>query len=216
MINYDQTEQESLENVARWWKQHGKKVILSVAVVSVVYLGTVFWQAHLRTFKEKASFEFGQFLEALEAEKTDEIQLNLKNLQDVYAKTAYADMASLMVARNAIEAKDWDEAKHHLRWVVENSHRFPTKLLAETRLARILIEQKDYEGALAVLEGSREDTGYSTLIEELKGDVYVLQGRAQEARKAYANAMMAGPSGASERPWLKMKADDMSMEEATS
>ena len=216
MLSYEETEAESLENLGKWWKAHGKKVIVAVLGVSALYLSWTFWQSHVKVEQEKASNQFSQFLLVLESEKVDDIEASLKLLRENYGKSVYADMASMLVAKNAVDAADLEEAKHHLRYVIEHSHSSVMLPLAQTRLARLLMQEKAFSDALVVLNTVKQDTGYKTLVEELKGDVFLAQNNWEEAKAAYTRALMAGPESASQRPWLKMKMDNMAMDKKVS
>ena len=56
------------------------------------------------------------------------------------------------------------------------------------RLAAVLLDQKDYAGAMQLLE-ARHAKAFDALFDNLRGDVLVAQGKMDEARAAYRKAM---------------------------
>ena len=78
--------------------------------------------------------------------------------------------------------------------------------LASLRLARVLIEQKKYDEAMALLSKTH-DTAFDAQYEELKGDVYIARGDVTQARMAYDNAINL--QGVAASKWLKLKRQNL-------
>ena len=78
--------------------------------------------------------------------------------------------------------------------------------IARVRLARLLQEQDDAEGALAVL-AQVTSQGFRAQVLELKGDIHVLQGERALAHEAYVAAAAEIAEG-NQRPILEFKVDD--------
>ena len=66
--------------------------------------------------------------------------------------------------------------------------KLPVKAVASLQLATLHLDAKDYTNAEKVLS-AKLDQGYMGLKNALLGDVYVAQGKAAEAKKAYENAL---------------------------
>jgi predicted negative regulator of RcsB-dependent stress response len=60
--------------------------------------------------------------------------------------------------------------------------------VARVRLAAIQLEQKKYDDALRTLDGNK-DPGFVPLAADMRGDVMLAQGRLDEARAAYKQAI---------------------------
>jgi predicted negative regulator of RcsB-dependent stress response len=95
-----------------------------------------------------------------------------------------------MVAKLAYESGKADEAKATLGWLVENSADKGYASVARLRLAAILIDAKAYDDALKLL-GAGIDDEFLALADDRKGDIFVLQGKRDEARTAYQKAYKA-------------------------
>ena len=62
-----------------------------------------------------------------------------KALKDNFTDTPYAVSAGLLLARHAADRGDFKEAEKQLRWVLEQKPGEAERLLATTRLARVLV-----------------------------------------------------------------------------
>jgi predicted negative regulator of RcsB-dependent stress response len=200
---YD-TDQEQLDQLKAWWQRYGRWVMIAVAVTGFAYLGWHFWQETQQSRQEQAATHFASLIKAIDTHQTADIEAQLKLMRDKYAKTAYADIGSLLVARLSVEAKDYDEAKVHLRWVASHSH-YPTyRDLAQLRLARILMEEEQWVEASALLSTLKAPE-YQTLVAELQGDLRMKENKPEEARKAYQKAYELAPPALQDRALLQMK-----------
>ena len=85
-------------------------------------------------------------------------------------------------------ANDSKSAKTQLEWAAKNAKESTTKAIASLQLAGILFEEKSYDAALQLLSKD-SDKGFMGLKDDLKGDIYLAQGKRTEARKAYQSAL---------------------------
>lgn len=191
---YDLEEQEQLDEFKAWWKKNGKIATNLVLAVLVAYAT---WQG-FQYFQSKKAVEASVLYQALvttEANKVADIQTKANKLTADYASTPYAGRAAVYAAKISIDAKDAKSAKTHLEWAAKNAKESTTKAIASLQLAGILFEEKSYDAALKALS-SDEDKGFAGLKEDLKGDIYMAQGKKAEAKKAYQTALNElDPSG---------------------
>ena len=75
-----------------------------------------------------------------------------------------------------------------LKSAAKNAKESTTKAIASLQLAGILFEEKSYDAALQLLSKD-SDKGFMGLKDDLKGDIYLAQGKRTEARKAYQSAL---------------------------
>jgi predicted negative regulator of RcsB-dependent stress response len=172
---YDLEEQEQLDEFKAWWKKSGKLISNLILVVLLAYAG---WQGY-HYFQAKKSVEASTLYQALvttDTSKVADIQAQATKLTAIYA--AKVNMA----------ANDHKNAKTQLEWAAKNAKESTTKAIASLQLAGILFEEKSYDAALKLLS-SNNDKGFAGLKEDLKGDIYMVQGKKAEARKAYETAL---------------------------
>ncbi|MDH5210243.1 MAG: tetratricopeptide repeat protein, partial [Betaproteobacteria bacterium] len=79
-------------------------------------------------------------------------------------------------------------AKAQLQWVLERSSSEDFRNLARLRLAALLLDERAFDEALALLEEKPLDT-YAAQVAALRGDLLVAKDRPAEARTAYQLAL---------------------------
>jgi predicted negative regulator of RcsB-dependent stress response len=115
-------------------------------------------------------------------------------------------MAALTGARLAAVAGDLGSAKTQLKWVMDNAREDETRDVARLRLAGVLLDEKNYQEALALAE-TRVGESFAGLYAELKGDILTAQGKNAEARSAYQLALDKSESGSTYRATVQLKMD---------
>ena len=190
--SYDFEEQERIAELKAWWEDN-RWIVLGAVVAAFVafaaYRGWVYWNARQA---EDAAAMYKPVAEATKAKDAKKIPEAAQALIDKHPGSYYASEAALVIAKNAFEAGNLEEARKRLEWVMANGveeHRG----VARMRLAAILLEQKKYDEALKVLDAGKDDA-FIPLAADLRGDIMLAQGRVDEARAAYKLAIdKAGP-----------------------
>ena len=116
--------------------------------------------------------------------------------------------AALLVAKAKESKGESVEAIENLQWVVDHAKQETVKSLGRLRLARLYIAASEYAKAEALLDQSFPEA-YTSLYQELRGDLYVARGNHEEARKAYDAAISA--ADVSDIEFLKMKRDNLGL-----
>lgn len=206
MATLDLQEQEQVDALKAWWQDNGKGVILIVVVALVAVVVTQFWQAHKARQAGDAAALFGELNKQLASNDPKRINDAAAALTDKYASSAFAPRAALLAAQADIDAKDAARAKAQLQWVLDHAQEDTLKDLARLKLAALLLDEKDYAGALAQLAAKHPES-FDSLYTDLKGDVLSAQGKSAEARAAYQQAYdKADPKGPY-RNLIQMKLD---------
>ncbi|MGL4612768.1 MAG: tetratricopeptide repeat protein, partial [Shewanella sp.] len=118
----------------------------------------------------------------------------------------YAALLDLIVAKTAVEAKEYAKAEAALKKVIAAKPGAGLDMIANLRLARIQTEQGQIDAALATLE-LVTDKAFAAQREELKGDFLVRKGELDKAKIAYQSALDNG--GVITSPALKIKLDNL-------
>lgn len=184
---YDLEEQEQLDEFKAWWKQYGKLVTNLVLAALVAYAAYQGWNFYQSKQAVNASTEY-QELMVTDEKDLKAIQQKAAVLMDKYASTPYAGRAALFAAKANYQANEVKSAKAQLDWTVKHAKETSVAAIASLQLASILAEEKDYEGALKVLD-AKHDAGFDGLFADLKGDVLVSLGKNEEAKAAYQLAL---------------------------
>ncbi|MGB4811234.1 MAG: tetratricopeptide repeat protein [Methylophilaceae bacterium] len=184
---YDLEEQEQIDEFKAWWKQYGKMGSALVIGGIVLYASYQIWHYTQNKQAVEASTQY-QALMTTDAKDLKAIQAKSAEVMDKYSGTPYAARAALFAAKVNYDAKDNKTAKAQLDWAIKNAKETASSALASLQMANILFEEKDFDGALKVLNAPH-DAGFEGLFADLKGDVLVTQGKTADAKAAYTLAL---------------------------
>src|SRR5713101_3463803 len=124
---------------------------------------------------------------------------------EYFPRTAYAPLAALVSAKVQFQAGDLKTARAQLEWVVEHSNNDQIRSIATLRLASVLLDDKEPDAALKVLE-AKPHPGFEALYAMQRGDILATQKKRAEARAAYQAALEKAQPGAM-RETLRLKLD---------
>jgi len=210
------TEDEELAVIRDWWQRNGKPLLTGSALALVVVFGWQAWQKHQVAEAQGASVLYQQLLEnSLVADGQADVGKVAElagKLKADYAGSHYAQYASLLLAKVAVEAGKLDDARAELQAVLDKPADATLGELARQRLARVLAAQDKTEEALKLLAGDA-DQAFVAAREELKGDLLVKLERSDEALQAYEKAKAALTAEAAVGG-LQIKIDDLAKGDA--
>lgn len=192
------TEEEQLEALKRWWKEHGRGALVGVVVALGLGFGWQFWQSQRHSATEDASAIYQQMLLALSGEDTqgaEPVQALARRLKASHPGTTYARFAALHLARLAVLAGEPEQAEVELRWVLSMARTGDDlHQVATLRLARLLASRGDTDRALELLAAGSGD--YEASYSIARGDIFLQLDREPEALAAYETALAALDSDA--------------------
>jgi predicted negative regulator of RcsB-dependent stress response len=203
---YDLEEQEQLATIKAWWQQYGNMVMLAATAALLTIAAFQGWRYYKQTQTMAALALYEQLERAQrggEQKKATDIAAQIVSR---YGGTPYAVMAALISARIAATGGDLAGAKAQLKWVMDHARDDDTRDLARLRLGGVLLDEKAYPEALALVETKASDS-LAGLYAELKGDILTAQGKSAEARSAYQLALDKSESGSTYRATVQLKMD---------
>ena len=189
-------DQQELENFKYFWRSKGRWLFAVLLLASLVYLGWVLYQGHIKTKNEEAAT-------ALAA-----LQADLAILQQNYPDSISSAQATMMVAADLFDQGQYEAAEKQLNWVLQNQQIPFVRALAIQRLATVQLQQKKYDAALATLQ-MPVDAAFEALILETQGDVLYAQGKNKEALAVYEQALAKTVQDAPGLQLLQLKADEL-------
>jgi predicted negative regulator of RcsB-dependent stress response len=184
---YDLEEQEQIDELKAWWKQNGKMLSTLVIGLLVAYAAYQGWHYYQNKQAVEASTQYQELL-VTDEKDLKAIQAKSAALMETFVGTPYAGRAALFSAKANYQANEVKSAKAQLDWTIKNAKETTVAALASLQLANILAEEKDFDGALKLLNAPH-DVGFDGLFADLKGDVLVSQGKNDEAKAAYQEAL---------------------------
>jgi predicted negative regulator of RcsB-dependent stress response len=189
---YDLEEQEQIATFKAFWARYGNLITWVLILALGSFAAYNFWNSHTRKQSVEASALYDEQTDALVAKDNAKSQRIASDIQSKFKRTVYAQMSALAAAKTAFEANDLKTAKTQLQWVIDNGND-EYKSLAQLRLAGVLLDEKNFDGALKLLEGKFLPQ-FAAEVADRKGDVLAAQNKIVDARAAYVAALAAmGP-----------------------
>jgi len=203
---YDLEEQEQLAALKAWWNQYGNLVTWLLTAVLATYAAWSGWNYYQRNQVAQASQLYEELHKAWVAKDTAKVQRVATDMENRFARTAYAQMSALMAAKAAFDANDIKNAKAQLQWAVERARDEEYQSIAKIRLAGILLDEKAYEEALKLLANDFP-IQFASVVADRKGDVLLAQNKRAEARVAYQLALDKADQKNPGRQLIQLKLD---------
>ncbi len=204
MVNVYTTEEEQVEAIKKWLKQYGLPIVLAI----VIGLGGGFgWRYYKRVrlnHIQQASMLFQTMVSRYDTNDAAGGKTVAMQLIGKYASTPYADIASMMLAREQVNQGHLLVALSRLRWVLQHTSNKVFQQIAKNRSARILLAQNQPKKALALLKKVADQT-FSAETNEIIGDALLALHKTGAARKAYKIALHALARNSTSRPILQLK-----------
>ena len=194
---YDLEEQEQIANFKAFWNRFGNLILWVLIIALGGYAAYNGANAYARNRSANASILYDQLQDTAAAGDNAKVQRIAGDIQSNYAgfgagpvmigATAYPQMAALVAAKSAFDANDLKTAKTQLQWAVDHGND-EYKAVARLRLSGVLVDEKAYDGALALLNGDFPSQ-FAAEVANRKGDVLTAQNKLPEARTAYQSAL---------------------------
>jgi predicted negative regulator of RcsB-dependent stress response len=198
------TEQEQIQQIKTWLKQYGPTIVLGILLALIMTTGWRYWQNYHNKMLMHASGIYDEMLALRAQNNASGASVQAQKLLTRYPKTPYADIASLLLARDAAVKKNYPDAIQKLTHIVDECKNPSLRQIARIRIARILLTEKKPDAALNLLK-ELDDNNYMGLVDEVRGDAYVIKKDFAAARKAYLIALQELPNAEVTRPMLEMK-----------
>ena len=202
------TEQEQVEQLKKWLRLYGIPALLGVIAGIVIFYGWNYYHAYRMRILTHASKVYDEMLTYRAQNNSAATYTQAEKLLKHYSSTPYGDMAALMLAKEAVDHKDFTQAHTQLSWVKDHSHQTALRQIARLRIARLDLAEQKPEAAIDELK-KIEDKSFSGLVDEVLGDAYLSQHQVAQAREAYARALKEFPNSEEIRPLLEMKLNNL-------
>ena len=200
------TEEEQVQAIKQWWKDNAFSLIAGIAIGAIVLGGYKYWTESKQNQARQASVIYSEMLTS-NSNKTKNTEL----LKSEYSGTPYAALATLLLAKDNVNASEYDNAISQLTWVIDNNHDDSVLHIAQQRLARVYLSQNkiaDAEKLVAGIKASGFESGYS----EIRGDINLAKNLPTQAKENYRLALTSLEQGDKRYDIIKMKLDDLTQE----
>ena len=199
---------EDVAKLKEWWKEYGRTVVVGVVLGLGGIVGWNGWQSYQERRAEEASEIYAQVVEAAGQGRHADARNRAALLVAEYPRSGYATLAAFVASASAAAQGEPAEARNRLSWIAENASREGFRDLARIRLARVLLDEKDAEAALDTL-GKVGSDAFDAVAGELRGDIHLARGAADEARDSWRKVLDGEAALPSSRVRVRMKLDDL-------
>jgi len=204
------TDQQQAEVVKQWLKDNGLSILFSIGLGISAYFGLQFYQQSQLKESESASRLYAEVEFALKQQRMSQAQNLLQEMDNNFSGSPYQQQSHLAMAKLHMDSLDYDNAIIQLEFVMENAIDESFEHIARLRIARIMVEQDELEGALTLLNSvSASPIAYAPYYEGIKGDIYAAQGQLEKAKVAYLLALDSLEPGNFDFDFIKMKSDQI-------
>jgi predicted negative regulator of RcsB-dependent stress response len=183
----DLDEQEQLDQLKHFWNTYGTLITWVVLLVAGAFVAWNGWQYFQRSKAAQAAALYDEVERSTQSGDVERIQRVLGDMKVRFAGTAYAQQAGLLVAKTLYEKGKPEESRAALGWVAQNAVDPGYQAIAKLRLAAELLDGKSYDEALKQLDG-KVPKEFEPLVADRKGDIYMAQGKRDEAQAEYRKA----------------------------
>ncbi|MBI3561862.1 MAG: tetratricopeptide repeat protein [Gammaproteobacteria bacterium] len=208
MTDIHVSEDEQVEALKRWLKENGTSMVVGTLIGIAIIAGVWYWQGHRHVLAENGSATFSEFSAAVQANNQEQISNKWQALHTEYNNTPYATLAAFIMAKRSVDKGDLTAAEDYAKLALDNAKHDALRHLARLRLARLLVQEKKLDPALALI-ADQKDPAFVSDYAELRGDIYAQQNKPTEARAAYTEALADTTLPGQRRSSIEMKRDDL-------
>jgi predicted negative regulator of RcsB-dependent stress response len=203
------SEKEQVEALKKWWKENGSSLITGLLLGAAILLGGKAWFSYRDTQALSASNIYAQMMVAANNNEAGEVRKQASELITSYSGSAYATLASLSLAKLAVQENELAAAQAQLQWALDHAASTEVKHTARMRLVRVMIDQQQYESAAQLLSAVTDPGAYRYLYTELEGDLAMAQNKPEQAARAYKQALDQMPAQAPNQAFLTAKYENV-------
>lgn len=210
----DLQEQEQVEALKSFWKQYGNLITWTLVLALGGFAAWNGWNWYQREQGFKAGAMFDELDRSVQSGDVDRSAKIFADLQSRYPGTVWTAQGGLMLAKLQIEKGSADAALAVLKWVGEKSGDEGLKAVAALRLAGVELDAKRWDQALQALEVANVK-GFEALVADRRGDVWLAQGKSQQAAEAYQAAWKGMPETVEYRRVVEAKLNSLGVSTAS-
>lgn len=197
------SEDEQVEAIKAWLRQYGVAIVVGAVIAIGGLVGWHYYQKSESASKESVSARYTEVMTSLSS-KNSQAESQVETFIKNNASSEYSVLAALQLAKVQAEAGDLEKALSQLEMAQKATKDEALKAISTYRIAKIQEEQGHFGVALTSLSGLKS-AAWAGRVSELKGDIFLRQGKLDLAYKSYVEAQQSGDTSQA----LKMKLDDL-------
>lgn len=196
-------EYEQGEKVRRWLRDNGGSLFTGIALGLALIAAYNWWQGRQARVHEEAATQYAALTKAIGDKDAAKVKTFALVLDEKFAESPYTVLAHLRQAQFLQDSGKLDEALAAVRSAPATTEPALAELV-RVRHARLLFIAGKHDEALKQLE-PLGDTLFPAVRDELRGDILAAQGKRDDARKAYEEALTTLDTAAPTRRLVELK-----------
>ena len=207
----DLEEQEQLDELKHFWSRYGNLItwiLIAVLGSLAAWNGYAYWRKNQAA---QSAVMFDEMEKSLQSADLSKVERTFNDMKERFPASTYTQQAALQLAKMAADTQKTDTAKAALQWAADNASDEGYASVARLRLASLHMETKALESALKVLEDVKSPA-FKALVDDRKGDIWMLEGKKTEAKAAYLQAFSALEERSEYRRLVRVKLNALGIE----
>ena len=200
-IQISDTEEEQVDKIKKWWNSNGKQIIAG----AVIGLAGVFGWNYYNDYQDNQALN-ARTLYLNYASDSNNVGSYNKLIKE-HPSSSYTDQATLLMAKYLFDAGSYSLALDAIKPLINNQNSIISST-AILRVASIYLQLGQHDEALSTLN-IESGEGFSGLIYNLTGDVYLDLGNSDEAKKYYLLAIENITENSNLTQLIQIKLDDL-------
>lgn len=182
------SEKEQIQYIREWWQENRSYILTALIIVIGGITGNNAWKSSIIEKQLSASSLYESLAVEISENNLEAGEIITDEISEDYSDTVYYEKAKLAMAYFYMSQSRDEDAANSLRSILSKSSDSELSLIAEMRLAKIMLYQKKYQEVIDMLKGN---TGHAfeTKYSELLGDAYFGLEEFDKAEFAYMAAL---------------------------
>lgn len=185
------SENEQVEALRNFFRDNGKAIIFGIIIGGGAIWGWRFWQSHQIDSANNAAGSYDMVVKALESNEQNAENAAISFINS--NSNNYGAMAALELAKHLVNKGDLASAQKQLETAIANTKDAELLSLMNLRIARLQFAQNQADAAMATL-AKVTASSWSAEANLVRGNIYLSQGKTDEAKQAYNAGLNANPS----------------------
>jgi len=185
-----ETEEQQVVAIKSWWKENGNTLMIAAVVGLAGLWGWRFYNESVITGQEEASQAYSDMLVKFESKGAEAGLEDIKIFIADNQNNNYGVLASLLLAKEAVQQKDFALAKAQFVQLQSQNEYEPLNAVINLRLARVEAQLGEDQQALKTLTLITEPS-FLAKANQVKGTIYLKMGDIEKARAAFQDAINA-------------------------
>ena len=182
------SEKEQIQYIREWWQENRSYILTALIIVIGGVTGNNAWKSSVIEKQLSASSLYESLAVEISENNLEAGEMIADQISEDYSDTVYYEKAKLAMAYFYMSQSRDEDAANSLRSILSKSSDSELSLIAEMRLAKIMLYQKKYQEVIDMLKGNIGHA-FETKYSELLGDAYFGLEEFDKAEFAYMAAL---------------------------